>query len=127
MFVELLEDKQRLMVYITPESSLFDAIETLHDNKVHRLLVIDDHLGNPLNLLSHKRIAKFLHQHVSQKFLMAAKVTDNSILFVDVMFVISFINSCCCCDIKCVFSLDAISAATLVYGQDTGRVKCWNL
>lgn len=61
---ELWECKRR-MVCIEPEYHLLDAVRSLCYNKVHRLLIVDSFRGNPLNLLSYKRLLKFLHQNMS--------------------------------------------------------------
>jgi len=53
------------LVYINPDASLFDAIKTLIQNRIHRLPVIDPHTGNVLYILTHKRILRFLFLYVS--------------------------------------------------------------
>ncbi|XP_026157692.1 5'-AMP-activated protein kinase subunit gamma-1 isoform X2 [Mastacembelus armatus] len=50
-----------LLVSISPEASLFDAIYSLLKYKIHRLPIIDPESGNVLHILTHKRILKFLH------------------------------------------------------------------
>lgn len=47
--------------YVRPEDSLKQAVETLLLKRVHRLPVIDQVSGNPLHIITHKRILKFLH------------------------------------------------------------------
>ena len=59
-----LQNKQPL-VSIDPDSSLFEAICSLVNNRIHRLPVIDKHTGNVLHILTHKRILKFLFLYVS--------------------------------------------------------------
>jgi 5'-AMP-activated protein kinase regulatory gamma subunit len=59
-----LQDKQPL-IYIDPDASLYDAICSLVNNRIHRLPVIDQHTGNVLHILTHKRILKFLFLYVS--------------------------------------------------------------
>ncbi|XP_061571422.1 5'-AMP-activated protein kinase subunit gamma-1 isoform X3 [Cololabis saira] len=51
----------QLLISISPEASLFDAIYSLLKYKIHRLPVIDPESGNVLHILTHKRILKFLH------------------------------------------------------------------
>nr|XP_057907488.1 5'-AMP-activated protein kinase subunit gamma-1 isoform X2 [Doryrhamphus excisus] len=50
-----------LLISISPDASLFDAIYSLLKHKIHRLPVIDPESGNVLHILTHKRILKFLH------------------------------------------------------------------
>ncbi|ESO13229.1 hypothetical protein HELRODRAFT_62698, partial [Helobdella robusta] len=52
------------LISCCPEDSLFTALKLLCQNRVHRLLVIDSKLGNPINILTHKRILKFIHLHM---------------------------------------------------------------
>lgn len=61
---EQLTEYQRPLVYITPEKTLLDAVRMLLKHKVHRLPVIDPVGGNPLHILTHKRVLKYLHIHV---------------------------------------------------------------
>ncbi|VEL30602.1 unnamed protein product [Protopolystoma xenopodis] len=56
---------QRPLIYITPEQTLLDAVHMLLEHKVHRLPVIDSVGGNPLHILTHKRLLKYLHLHAS--------------------------------------------------------------
>uniref|UniRef100_A0A674EJW4 5'-AMP-activated protein kinase subunit gamma-2-like n=1 Tax=Salmo trutta TaxID=8032 RepID=A0A674EJW4_SALTR len=46
--------------------SIFDAVYSLIKNKIHRLPVIDPVTGNPLYILTHKRILKFLQLFVRE-------------------------------------------------------------
>lgn len=57
---------QRPLVYITPEKTLLDAVCKLLEHKVHRLPVIDPVGGNPLHILTHKRVLKYLHLNLGQ-------------------------------------------------------------
>lgn len=59
-----LQDKQPL-IHVDPDASLYDAICSLVNNRIHRLPVIDQHTGNVLHILTHKRILKFLFLYVS--------------------------------------------------------------
>nr|CAH8851474.1 unnamed protein product [Trichobilharzia regenti] len=61
-----LTEYQRSLVYITPENTLLDAVRMLLKHRVHRLPVIDPASGNPLHILTHKRVLKYLHIHISE-------------------------------------------------------------
>jgi len=50
---------------VDAEQSLYDAISALRDNDIRRLLVVDSLTGNPLYVLTYKRILRFLQQCVS--------------------------------------------------------------
>ena len=62
---EVLNDYNRPLVCIDPDSSLYEAIAILCESKVHRLPVIDRATGNALYVLTHKRILRFLYLYVS--------------------------------------------------------------
>lgn len=64
-----LQDKQPL-INIDPDASLFDAICSLVNNRIHRLPIIDQQTGNVLHILTHKRILKFLFLYVSNDIYM---------------------------------------------------------
>lgn len=55
----------RPMISISPNASLYDAIKTLIQNRIHRLPVIEPDNGNVLYILTHKRILRFLFLYVS--------------------------------------------------------------
>ncbi|GBM48989.1 5'-AMP-activated protein kinase subunit gamma-2, partial [Araneus ventricosus] len=61
----VLKERSRPLVSISPDASLLDAIKALIQNKVHRLPVIDAATGNVLYVITHKRILKFLFLYVS--------------------------------------------------------------
>uniref|UniRef100_A0A6Q2XAT7 CBS domain-containing protein n=1 Tax=Esox lucius TaxID=8010 RepID=A0A6Q2XAT7_ESOLU len=61
-----LQETFKPLVNISPESSIFDAVYSLIKNKIHRLPVIDPVTGNPLYILTHKRILKFLQLFVCE-------------------------------------------------------------
>jgi len=63
--VEELQEYTRPLVHITPEASLFEAIQMLYKYRVHRLPVIDTSTGNALFIMTHKRILRFLFLYVS--------------------------------------------------------------
>jgi len=48
------------LVSIDPDASLFDGLKSLLANKIHRLPIMETKAGNPLYILTHKRILKFL-------------------------------------------------------------------
>ena len=55
----------RPLVSVDAEQSLQTAILLLRQHQVHRLLVMDTVTGNPLYVLTHKRILRFLQHAVS--------------------------------------------------------------
>ncbi|KAG5874629.1 hypothetical protein JTB14_009800 [Gonioctena quinquepunctata] len=61
----VLKDKKPL-INICPDASLYDAIRTLIDNRIHRLPVIDQETGNVLYILTHKRILRFLFLYINE-------------------------------------------------------------
>jgi len=60
----LKKDDVKQLVSIDPEATLFDAIKTLIQNKIHRLPVIDPETGNVLYILTHKRLLRFLFLYI---------------------------------------------------------------
>lgn len=62
---EVLKDQVHPLVSIGPDASLYEAIRTLIQNRIHRLPVIDPDTGNVLYILTHKRILRFLFLYVS--------------------------------------------------------------
>lgn len=61
---EELQEYTRPLVHITPEASLFEAIQMLYKYRVHRLPVIDTNTGNALFIMTHKRILRFLFLYI---------------------------------------------------------------
>lgn len=61
---EELQDHTRPVVSISPEASIFEAVQTLCLSKVHRLPVLDRAAGNVLYILTHKRILRFLYIYI---------------------------------------------------------------
>ncbi|XP_023671282.2 5'-AMP-activated protein kinase subunit gamma-1-like isoform X1 [Paramormyrops kingsleyae] len=61
-----LQETFKPLVNISPDASLFDAVQSLIKNKIHRLPVIDPVTGNALYILTHKRILKFLQLFVCE-------------------------------------------------------------
>ncbi|CAL8074608.1 unnamed protein product [Calicophoron daubneyi] len=49
------------LISVSPEDPLLDAADTLIKHRFHRLPVIDPIYGNPLHILTHKRILKYLY------------------------------------------------------------------
>ncbi|KAG8223977.1 hypothetical protein J437_LFUL005590 [Ladona fulva] len=62
---DVLKDQSKALVSINPDASLYDAICTLINNKIHRLPVIDPETGNVLYILTHKRILRFLFLYIN--------------------------------------------------------------
>merc|ERR1712241_82088 len=60
----LKKDDVKQLVSIDPEATLFDAIKSLIENKIHRLPVIDPETGNVLYILTHKRLLRFLFLYI---------------------------------------------------------------
>ncbi|CAH8556714.1 unnamed protein product [Heterobilharzia americana] len=61
-----LTEYQRSLIFIKPEDTLLDAVRMLLKHRVHRLPVIDPISGNPLHILTHKRVLKYLHIHITE-------------------------------------------------------------
>jgi len=57
-------DGQTDFIYISPDSSLLDAVRMLLDHRIHRLPVVDVESGNVLYIITHKRLLKFLFLYV---------------------------------------------------------------
>ncbi|KAM3723806.1 5'-AMP-activated protein [Dirofilaria immitis] len=54
----------KLLAYISPSESLFQAVEVLCKEKVHRLPVMEECTGNIAFILTHKRLMKFLYLYM---------------------------------------------------------------
>ncbi|XP_017890901.1 dentin sialophosphoprotein-like isoform X2 [Ceratina calcarata] len=63
---KVLKDQVHPLVSIGPDASLYDAIKTLIQNRIHRLPVIDPDTGNVLYILTHKRILRFLFLYIHE-------------------------------------------------------------
>ncbi|EFN79558.1 5'-AMP-activated protein kinase subunit gamma-2 [Harpegnathos saltator] len=63
---KVLKDQVRPLVSIGPDASLYEAIRTLIQNRIHRLPVIDPDTGNVLYILTHKRILRFLFLYIHE-------------------------------------------------------------
>ncbi|XP_027848483.1 5'-AMP-activated protein kinase subunit gamma isoform X1 [Aphis gossypii] len=61
---ELHQERPQELISIGPDMSLYFAIQTLINNKIHRLPVIDPATGNVLYIVTHKRILRFLLLYV---------------------------------------------------------------
>lgn len=81
-FTEELHEYTRPVVSISPEASLFDAVQTLCQSKVHRLPVLDSAAGNVLYILTHKRILRFLYIYVSNFCFECLLALDKSVVLV---------------------------------------------
>lgn len=66
-FADVLQQECKPLASISPDASLFDAIYTLINNRIHRLPVIDPQTGNVLYIVTHKRILRFLFLYVSRR------------------------------------------------------------
>ncbi|XP_033211898.1 uncharacterized protein LOC117169575 [Belonocnema kinseyi] len=62
----VLTDQVHPLVSIGPDASLYEAIKTLIQNRIHRLPVIDPDTGNVLYILTHKRILRFLFLYINE-------------------------------------------------------------
>ena len=63
---KVLKDQDHPLVSISPDASLYEAIKTLIQNRIHRLPVIDPDTGNVLYILTHKRILRFLFLYIHE-------------------------------------------------------------
>lgn len=63
---KLLRPTRKPLCSAGPDQSLHDAINLLHKNRVHRLLMIDPFNGDVLYILSHKRILRFLFVYLNE-------------------------------------------------------------
>ncbi|XP_011686138.1 PREDICTED: flocculation protein FLO11 [Wasmannia auropunctata] len=63
---KVLKDQVHPLVSIGPDASLYEAIRTLIQNRIHRLPVIDPDTGNVLYILTHKRILRFLFLYIHE-------------------------------------------------------------
>ncbi|XP_059172992.1 5'-AMP-activated protein kinase subunit gamma-2-like isoform X2 [Physella acuta] len=63
---DVLKKQDRPFVSINPDASLYDAVKTLLENRVHRLPVVDESTGNAIYILTHKRILRFLHLYIKE-------------------------------------------------------------
>jgi len=61
---ELHEERPQELISIGPDMSLYFAIQTLINNRIHRLPVIDPITGDVLYIVTHKRILRFLLLYV---------------------------------------------------------------
>ncbi|XP_065349410.1 5'-AMP-activated protein kinase subunit gamma-2 isoform X1 [Cloeon dipterum] len=61
----VLQEEVKPLVSIGPDASLYDAIKTLIQKRIHRLPVIDPANGNVLYILTHKRILRFLFLYIN--------------------------------------------------------------
>merc|ERR1712066_532709 len=57
---ELMGKQYSSFVSIDAECSLYDGLQQLIKYKIHRLPIMDFNTGNPLYILTHKRILKFI-------------------------------------------------------------------
>ncbi|VDP77808.1 unnamed protein product [Echinostoma caproni] len=60
-----LTNENQPLISVSPETTLYDAARTLIKCRFHRLPIIDTEFGNPLYILTHKRILNYLYLNVS--------------------------------------------------------------
>jgi len=65
--VAVLDEDDRPLMSVSPSDSLLEAIFTLSDGKVHRLLVVNPITGNALHVLTYLRILRFIYVCVCQQ------------------------------------------------------------
>ena len=52
------------LICVEPMASLYDAVRILLGEKIHRLPVLEGETGNPISIVTHKRILHFLYANV---------------------------------------------------------------
>jgi len=57
---------KRDLIFAHPETSLYDAMNILLTNKIHRLPVLDPKTGNILHIITHKRLLKYLYTYIKE-------------------------------------------------------------
>lgn len=60
----LLQKRKHPFIGLDPDESLFVALERLLRHKVHRLPLVDRATGDPLYILTHKRLLRFLFLYI---------------------------------------------------------------
>jgi 5'-AMP-activated protein kinase, regulatory gamma subunit len=63
---KILRTTRKPLCSVGPDQSLHEAINLLHKNRVHRLLMVDPYSGDVLYILSHKRILRFLFVYLNE-------------------------------------------------------------
>lgn len=63
---KILRSTRKTLCCAGPDQSLHEAINLLHKNRVHRLLMVDPQSGDVLYILSHKRILRFLFVYLNE-------------------------------------------------------------
>ena len=58
---EVLKEYRRPFIFLRPDDTLFDAVQVLAKNRVHRLPIIDPITGNVVCIVTHKRILRYLY------------------------------------------------------------------
>merc|ERR1719427_2397162 len=59
--------KKQLKPYLirsSPTQSIYSAVQILVKHKIHRLPVIDPANGNALHVITHKKILKYIFEHI---------------------------------------------------------------
>ena len=73
---EVLKEYRRPFIHLKPDDTLFEAVNVLAKNRVHRLPIIDPLNGNVVCIVTHKRILRYLYLFVSVFFLFFATVLN---------------------------------------------------
>lgn len=63
--LELLAEDLKPMVTISSATSLYEAVQRLQQNNIHRLLVVDELTDEALYILTNRRIVHFVWYFVS--------------------------------------------------------------
>lgn len=58
---EVLKEYRRPFIHLKPDDTLFEAVNVLAKNRVHRLPIIDPLNGNVVCIVTHKRILRYLY------------------------------------------------------------------
>jgi len=62
---EVLKEYNRPFISLKPDDTLYEAVRVLTKERVHRLPIIDQHTGNVVCIVTHKRILRYLYLFVS--------------------------------------------------------------
>lgn len=57
-------DRLPYLIRISPTHSIFSAVQMLVQHKIHRLPVIDPTTGNALYVITHKKLLRYIFEHV---------------------------------------------------------------
>jgi 5'-AMP-activated protein kinase, regulatory gamma subunit len=62
---DVLKEYNRPFISLKPDDTLYEAVRILTKERVHRLPIIDQHTGNVVCIVTHKRILRYLYLFVS--------------------------------------------------------------